>query len=351
MPWPDVPTAWKRLEKREIPQRREFSEISDDVWKFVKKCWSPRAPDVRPSAQEVFSFISGNLEDVSMLPQCGSCGQLIHASSQLHANLAHVGASSHNVLIFGETGVGKSSIINLIAGEPLADISSGATVCTMEATSYDVVLADGQGLDHHIRFFDTAGLNQPNFAQNHHLTAIEKASELIARLQRKGGIYLLIFCIRGGTITANMVQNYRLFSHILCQNQVPVAFVITGLENEPSMEEWWNLNAAIFERYSLSCVAHACVTATRGLNNYYATQYQQSQITIRSMLLEHLSSTTRTVVKVKDLKWYLPRRPKSLTVEELTRQLQYMCKFSRLEAEYLAAKIWARRMENLDLTL
>lgn len=67
MPWPDVPTAWERLKKREIPERREFSVISDDIWEFVKKCWSPRAPDVRPSALEVLSFILDNLKNVSTL--------------------------------------------------------------------------------------------------------------------------------------------------------------------------------------------------------------------------------------------------------------------------------------------
>ena len=351
MPWPDVPTAWKRLEKREIPQRREFSAISDEVWKFVKKCWSPRAPDVRPSAQEVLSFISDNLKSVSMLPQCGSSSQIIHTPLQLHANLTHIGAYSPNVLIFGETGVGKSSVINLIAGEPLAPVSSSSSSCTMEAVSYDVVLTDSQGLGHHIRLFDTTGLNQPSLSKTNYLTPIEKASMLITELQRTGGISLLILCIRGGRITAVTYNNYHLFCHILCQNQVPVAFVITGMEKEQPLEGWWDRNATMFETYNLLCTSHVCVTTIRGLNDCYATQYQQSQIAIRSMLLEHLSSTTRTVAKVKDLKWYLPRRPKSLTVEELTRQLQYMCKFSRLEAEYLAAKIWAKRMENLDLTL
>ncbi|KAF8552361.1 kinase-like protein [Imleria badia] len=67
-PWPDVPTAWKQLRKREVPQRREFSAISDDVWKFVKKCWTPKTPGDRPSAQEILLFISRTLENTSTLP-------------------------------------------------------------------------------------------------------------------------------------------------------------------------------------------------------------------------------------------------------------------------------------------
>ncbi|KAG8216993.1 kinase-like domain-containing protein [Butyriboletus roseoflavus] len=328
MPWPDVPTAWKRLKKHEIPRRREFAAISDDVWKFLKKCWSPRAPDVRPSAQEILSFISDNLESLSTLSQYGSSR-----------------AYSPNILIFGETGVGKSSVINLIAGEQLADISSGSIVWTVEPVSYDVVLADSQGLGNHIRLFDTVGLNGPICSENDHFTAIEKAHLLVTQLQRTSGICLLIFCIRGGRITQSVQSNYRLFRHILCQNQVPVAFVITGMENEQSMEGWWDNNAALFKAYGFSWTSHVCVTATRGLNNCYDTQYQLSQIAIRSMLLQHLSKTKRTVVKVKDLKWHLPGRPKSLTTEELTRQLQDMCKFSRSEAVWLADKMLAKRIE------
>jgi len=111
---------------------------------------------------------------------------------------------SPNVLIVGETGVGKSSVVNLIAGEPLATVHSGAGACTMEATSYDIILPDDQGLAHHIRLFDTVGLNEPQFGKTDYLTAIEKANTLICQLQRTGGIRLLLFCIRGGRITAVM---------------------------------------------------------------------------------------------------------------------------------------------------
>ncbi len=41
-----------------------------------------------------------------------------------------------NVIIFGETGVGKSSLINMIAGTPSAAISSSAIGCTFESVGY-----------------------------------------------------------------------------------------------------------------------------------------------------------------------------------------------------------------------
>ncbi|KAF8134421.1 P-loop containing nucleoside triphosphate hydrolase protein [Boletus edulis] len=273
-----------------------------------------------------------------------------------------------NVLIVGETGVGKSSVINLIAGEKLADVSSSATGCTLDATSYDVVLTDRNGQGHHVRLFDTVGMNEPSLSKNDYFVAIEKANVLINQLLRTGGIRLLIFCIRGGRITSVTQSNYHLFRDILCQNQVPVAFVITGMENEQPMEGWWTRNAALFERSNLSCTSHACVTATPGFRNVYAKQYQASQITIHSMLLDHMSKTSWTperagwfihlagkllkwVTKLKDRKRHLPGRSRALTVEELARHLEDKCNFTPEEAVGLAGKIWAKRTEHSETDL
>ena len=255
-------------------------------------------------------------------------------------------SSTSNVVIVGETGVGKSSVVNLIAGELLADVSSSASGCTMEATSYDVILPDDKGLNHHIRLFDTVGLNEPSLSKTDYLTAIEKANTLICQLQHTGGIRLLLFCIRGGRITAMMQKNYRLFRDILCQNTVPLAFVITGLENEASMEGFWEQNVSLFEAYGLSCASHACVTAIRGLNNCYAERYYESQKTIRIMLLAHMTgggtswqperagwpvSQIRSIIQSRQLQ--------TLTAVELARQLRDKCHFSALEAGYLASRI------------
>jgi len=273
-----------------------------------------------------------------------------------------------NVLIVGETGVGKSSVINLIAGEKLANVSSSATGCTLDATSYDVVLTDKNGQGHHVRLFDTVGLNEPSLSKNDYLVAIEKANVLISQLLRTGGIRLLIFCIRGGRITSVTQSNYHLFRDVLCQNQVPVAFVITGMENEQPMEKWWTRNVALFEKSNLSCTSHACVTATPGLRNVYAKQYQASQITIHNMLLDHMSRTSwkperagwfiylagkllRWVNKVKDRKRHLPVRSKALTVDELARHLEEKCNFTPEEAVGLAGRIWAKRTEHNETDL
>jgi putative ribosome biogenesis GTPase RsgA len=62
--------------------------------------------------------------------------------------------SSHapNFIIFGEMGVGKSSLINLIAGANLATASSGVTRCTLQSTEYKVRLHDSQ---YEVNLYDT----------------------------------------------------------------------------------------------------------------------------------------------------------------------------------------------------
>jgi tRNA U34 5-carboxymethylaminomethyl modifying GTPase MnmE/TrmE len=68
-------------------------------------------------------------------------------------------ASSHhtdtcNVVVFGETGAGKSSLINLVAGSQTALTSRDAMGCTTETNVYDVLI---QNETLKVKLFDTVG--------------------------------------------------------------------------------------------------------------------------------------------------------------------------------------------------
>ncbi|KAG2357650.1 hypothetical protein BDR07DRAFT_357030 [Suillus spraguei] len=64
-----------------------------------------------------------------------------------------------NIVIFGETGSGKSSLVNLITGRQTAQTSPDATGCTTEITlhEHDVVT---QGKTVKVQLFDTPGLDE-----------------------------------------------------------------------------------------------------------------------------------------------------------------------------------------------
>lgn len=163
-----------------------------------------------------------------------------------------------NVIIFGETGVGKSSIINMIAGAASAAVSNAAIGCTFESVPYDVELSGCK-----YRLWDTAGLNEGEHGNVAADRAIENLRVLVEGLKDRG-VSLLVYCIRGSRLRDIVKVNYDLFYKVICSGEVPIVVVVTGLENEEDMENWWKDNAEDFDRQGMIFSGHACITATRG---------------------------------------------------------------------------------------
>jgi hypothetical protein len=88
--------------------------------------------------------------------------------------------------------------------------------------------------------------------------AVEKAVQLIRRLNATGGISLSLFCIRGNRTTATTQNKYRLFYEVLGKKEVRIALAVTHLEREADMEDWWQRNGKTLERYSVgwTCIYH-----------------------------------------------------------------------------------------------
>lgn len=187
-------------------------------------------------------------------------------------------SNSLNIILFGETGVGKSSVINLIAERSVAEVSPDADGCTMNSTDYQFTIGSRK-----ITIWDTVGLEEPQMGINGYYTAIVKAYSLIQKLSKAGGVDLLLFCIRGNRVTATTQSNYRLFYEVLCDKQVPIALVITHLEREHKMEDWWTRNEGNILKYGIKCAGHACVT---GITNR-EEKVRESREAIRHLLSQH----------------------------------------------------------------
>lgn len=194
-----------------------------------------------------------------------------------------------NIVIFGETGVGKSSIINMLLGEDKAHVSDGGMGCTFKNDVYTVNI---DGSPFHL--YDTAGLNEGQAGTLMGSAAISSLYKLIRCLS--GGVSLLVFCMRAPRITDNTVKNYNIFYKAFCQSKVPIVIVVTGLENtEPVMDSWWPTNVRDFEKHGMMFVGHACVTATKGKKTKhgyrYEEEYKESKGKIEELILRHYTPT------------------------------------------------------------
>ncbi|RXW15613.1 hypothetical protein EST38_g10240 [Candolleomyces aberdarensis] len=199
------------------------------------------------------------------------------------------GSDRKNIVFFGETGVGKSSVINMFregtnqSDSEVIPISSGAVGCTFSSNGYEAVFNEERYM-----LWDTAGLNEGVRGTVTHRESVENLAMLLHNLG--GKIHLLVYCIRGKRFRQVIKDNYELFYRRFCRSQVPIVVVITGLENEePDMENWWTENEWEFRKYGLAFKDHACITATRGKATkdggyMFDEEYNLSQERVRSLI-------------------------------------------------------------------
>ncbi|TFK19614.1 hypothetical protein FA15DRAFT_648111 [Coprinopsis marcescibilis] len=210
-----------------------------------------------------------------------------------------------NIILFGECGVGKSSIINLIAGHHQAGVSSSAKGCTLHATPYNVSVCG-----HSLTLWDTAGLNEGEKGTVTDIRAISNLYSLLKNLE--GGVSLLVFCMRASRINGAAEKNWKFFREIVCQKRVPTVIIVTHLELEKgSMDDWWTRNERAFRTYEInpSTDNHptgvACVTATKGKlkgNGYqFEEEYNLSQQKARDLITR---AYLRVPWKVAPVEWF-----------------------------------------------
>ncbi|KAG1797324.1 uncharacterized protein HD556DRAFT_250182 [Suillus plorans] len=249
-----------------------------------------------------------------------------------------------NFIVFGEMGVGKSSLVNLLAGKTVAKSSSGLKSCTLESTEYTIASSEHQL---NIRLFDTVGLNNVTMNDKSYLDALVKAHKLVASLQNQGGVHGLLFCIKGGNrILESTQQNYRLFHEFLCQEKVPLALVITNLENEENMDDWWTINQGDIKQYGIAPVTQVCITTIKGLKNVYEDKYWES----RGKVWDVLATLARGDACSVDINWFarmckklhqffIPGKALGKSREKMMKTLTTRCKLPKQDALQLLRRI------------
>ncbi|KAF8662758.1 hypothetical protein AX16_001116 [Volvariella volvacea WC 439] len=256
-----------------------------------------------------------------------------------------------NVILFGASGSGKSSIINMLVGSQVAQVSSGAAGCTFASKSYEADI-----LGQKCNIWDTAGLEEAEKGTVPNTNAIVALYNLLRKLEN--GVNLLIFCMRAPRISESAPKNWVLFNDIICNKKVPIVIVVTALElqseEQGGMDSWWYKNKGHFDKFKIFPRGQACITTIRGkkLKNgsyAYEEEYDESKEKVKKLIR---SSALTAPWKVPRTEWWqtithtwqewngwrcrTEERSEKRTVTPLIDQLVRECGMTRGEAETLA---------------
>ncbi|KAG1840221.1 hypothetical protein C8R48DRAFT_545439, partial [Suillus tomentosus] len=128
-----------------------------------------------------------------------------------------------NIVIFGETGAGKSSSVNLVSGTQTALTSCDATGCTTESNAYDVLIQN-ETFKLKVKLFDTVGLGEGPEGTVPDKDARRILKKLIRDLMKQTDIHLLMYCVRGVRVTKALCRNYNLI-HSEVKERIPIVLV------------------------------------------------------------------------------------------------------------------------------
>ncbi|KAF9522878.1 hypothetical protein CPB83DRAFT_911057 [Crepidotus variabilis] len=200
-----------------------------------------------------------------------------------HDIVAEKSQPTKDIILFGSTGSGKSSVINMLIGPHTAKVDNGANGCTFNSSAYPLSLG---GIEFTIH--DTAGLNEGwnGTVPNSH--AMAQLYELLRRC--KDGISLLIYCVRAGRMgpyTEALKQNWAFFYEILCKKQVPIILLVTNVESDEG--SWLDREdtAQLFRDCAIFPNGAACITPIVGPQRYYQDLFNKSKVVTEKLILQH----------------------------------------------------------------
>lgn len=189
-------------------------------------------------------------------------------------------------MIFGDSGVGKSSLINMLAGQKTAETSHGVLGCTFQSRQYQITI-NGEK----VNVWDTAGLDEGTRGRVSPEIAERNLTKLLRELRSANGIHLLVYCIRGPSVRKSLTRNYAIFYSAVCRKKVPIVAIVTGLENEPtSMEGWWTKGEKELAKYKMRFDDHACVTTidmAKLVGSVFEKRSVESQQLVRKLIMDN----------------------------------------------------------------
>lgn len=213
------------------------------------------------------------------------------SSSTMASTLFESISGPLNVLVFGQTGVGKSAIINLILGQDAAQTSPDAETCTLKHTSYEICLKD-----RYFKIWEVSSIKSMGFFRTLSLESrLKKRTTHLHRDNR--GIHLLLYCMRGSRSQKALASDYTNITNAVGSTAgcIPVAAVVTCLEDYPkNMDDWWTTNKKNLEDLGMKFSGYACVTSLPegpSASQHMRLRRLQSQQAIRGLICGSVDSS------------------------------------------------------------
>ena len=167
-------------------------------------------------------------------------------------------------MLFGAVGCGKSSVINLLANKPIAQVFTNIEACTKEPRRYLVPIGKRQ-----FTLWDTTGFGLPRRGAINPLLPYEQACDLLRN--RLNGVHLILLCASKDDIRSNnhrLRSLYWLIKDFFFGGYAPVALVVTHFDTPDDSKKWWEDNQrAIFTKTDIpvASIPHAR-TSTKAQN-------------------------------------------------------------------------------------
>ena len=176
----------------------------------------------------------------------------------------------------------------MIAGKHITQTSNNAVGCTFRSQCYQILLDS-----FNVNLWDTAGLDEGTEGTVPAKQAENSLKAFLRQITRWNGIDLLLYCVRGTRVRQALLRNYNIFYAAICRKKVPVALVVTGLENyEGDMEGWWIENEKDLMKHGMRFDAHACVTTIHSDHPAIQDRLKQSRETLRYLVQANLDGAT-----------------------------------------------------------
>lgn len=184
------------------------------------------------------------------------------------------------VLVFGATGIGKTSLCNTLTGRT-RPTDNGARGVTAKSHLY----APFQIENYKIELVDTVGLHESIHGT---IPAEQAVVELVELLEKaRSGFNLLVHVARASRITKEHDDDYKFFVEKMTKGSIPVVLAITGCENDDPMNSWVERNQTAFNRFSYKEIVPTCFASGGPLEDFFEPLRSESRASLLKSIVQN----------------------------------------------------------------